>query len=445
MADLNENKLITLGNLRKYDELIKEWVKTDSYEEVEYSKLKSLKDSSNLTPGKIYRLIDYEFISPYTDNTIVSGGHRFDLLLQACSENSLFEQCKAIQSLSDVEGYFTNSALECWEVWYDLDGYDENDKGCIHRMIDEFHNECYYDFKNLKYQLNSVLSFFDNEDEKNKWKSNVLGITEIPDDFYAYTFTYLDENLNLYDASIEFNKGVELITNVRNGCSENHISVMISYAYFYFNKAIFINSHYAAMNNEKRMLCVNNVIKGNYEYGLLFGNDATMNRLDGGYNLIGNGARANYFCYSYNNYLGENCRDNYFEMNVYNNILGNSCSRNTFGSYVINCDFGNSFRQNTLNGQNNKVKFLEGGYNNFTLHNGVSNVTFSGTPSGSTSYGVYVHNQNYGNNTINLPRNNENTDFLYVGKYDNEIMIYSQDEIASLSRGCTEEEIGGIF
>jgi hypothetical protein len=103
MADINENKLITLGNLRKYDELIKEWIKTDIYEEVEYSKLKSLKDSSSLTPGKIYRLIDYEFISPYDSDTLKSGGHRFDLLLQASSENSLFEECRAIHSLSDTE------------------------------------------------------------------------------------------------------------------------------------------------------------------------------------------------------------------------------------------------------------------------------------------------------------------------------------------------------
>lgn len=445
MADINENKLITLGNLRKYDELIKEWVKTDLYEEVEYSKLKSLKDSSNLTPGKIYRLIDYEFISPYDSDTLKSGGHRFDLLLQASSENSLFEECRAIHSLSDVDGYFTNSALDCWEVWYHLDGFVEKDKGVIHRLIDEFYNECYYDFKNLQYKFSDILKLFKKEDELNKWKMNVLGTTEVPEDLYLYTFEYLDENFNSKDASIEFNKGVAVIAGKQNTCTENHITVMISNSSYYYNKAIFVNSYYAAKNKGFGLNCCNNTIKGNYEFGIIFGNDAKINIIDGGYIVAGNGCWVNKFLYGYENYLGENCRDNFFEWNVYNNIFGDYCSRNTFGSYVTGCDFGFSFRQNTLMGQHVNVKFLEGEYWNFTLHNGVSNVTFSGTPSASTSYGVYVHNQNYGNQTITLPRNNENTDFLYVGKHDNEIITYSQDEIACLSRGCTEEEIGDIF
>lgn len=128
-------------------------------EEIIYSELKGLRDNNKLTPGKLYRIIDYITTTSQTDT--ISVGHLFDIIVLALSENKLSEEAWAIHSVRDIDEYFANSKLEAWMLWYCLDNDTDrfmwadtdNGKGVIYRMIDEFNNDLPYDFKNIKLRI----------------------------------------------------------------------------------------------------------------------------------------------------------------------------------------------------------------------------------------------------------------------------------------------------
>ena len=74
---------------------------------------------------------------------------------------------KALAILHDGDTYFTNAKLQGWQLWYCLDNDitrfawadATNGKGVVYRMIDEFGNDCPYDFKNIqfkRYKISSV-------------------------------------------------------------------------------------------------------------------------------------------------------------------------------------------------------------------------------------------------------------------------------------------------
>ena len=123
---------------------------------ITWSELKALRDNSQLVAGTWYRITDY------TCTTIQEGtrsaGHPFDVIVRVDSENKLNEEAYAIQHEGDT--YFSNSNLSAWKIWYCLDNdatrfawADEtNGKGVIYRMIDEFNNDCPYDFKNIQFK-----------------------------------------------------------------------------------------------------------------------------------------------------------------------------------------------------------------------------------------------------------------------------------------------------
>jgi hypothetical protein len=87
--------------------------------EVTWQELKDLRDNGQLTAGHKYRMIDYD---TYTSQVgTQSAMHPFDLILTALDNKTLSEECSAIQSARDVDGYFANSNLGAWRVWYCLD------------------------------------------------------------------------------------------------------------------------------------------------------------------------------------------------------------------------------------------------------------------------------------------------------------------------------------
>lgn len=87
--------------------------------EVTWQELKDLRDSGKLIAGMKYRMIDYD---TYTSQEgTKSAMHPFDLILTALDNKTLSEECSAIHSARDVDGYFANSNLGAWRVWYCLD------------------------------------------------------------------------------------------------------------------------------------------------------------------------------------------------------------------------------------------------------------------------------------------------------------------------------------
>lgn len=87
--------------------------------EVTWQELKDLRDSGKLVAGMKYRMIDYDTYTSQADTE--SAMHPFDLILTALDNKTLSEECSAIQSARDVDGYFANYNIGAWKVWYCLD------------------------------------------------------------------------------------------------------------------------------------------------------------------------------------------------------------------------------------------------------------------------------------------------------------------------------------
>ncbi|MFR1955858.1 hypothetical protein [Phocaeicola coprophilus] len=146
-----------------------------------YAELKSIKDAKQLVIGQKYRITD--FVSLFK-STYQTGNHAFDLIIEANSESSFSEQATAIHHVGD--DYFANSNLAAWEISYCFDNdttrfpfASSEGKGFIYKMVDEFNNEAPFDFKNIKFNLQSSQYDF---------------ITE--GNIYAYTFSVYDSNIS---------------------------------------------------------------------------------------------------------------------------------------------------------------------------------------------------------------------------------------------------------
>lgn len=126
--------------------------------EVTYQELVTLRNNSELVEGDYYRITDYTCTlnTESFSNYFSSAGHVFDIILKATSTNTLSEEATADHHEGDT--YFEDCDLSKWKIWYCLDNdvarfdwaLDGSDgKGVIYRMIDEFNNDCPYDFKNI--------------------------------------------------------------------------------------------------------------------------------------------------------------------------------------------------------------------------------------------------------------------------------------------------------
>lgn len=91
---------------------------------ITYDNLVALRDHSKLVPGNKYRIIDYVSVFDSanifgTDRFIVSGGHRFDIIVTAISNSEFDSDANAVYNDSDE--YFANSDLSSWKLKYTID------------------------------------------------------------------------------------------------------------------------------------------------------------------------------------------------------------------------------------------------------------------------------------------------------------------------------------
>lgn len=101
---------------------------------VTWQELVTLCDSYQLVPGQFYRIVDYTCVLELGD--VVSAGHKFDIIVQAISTNTISENAKA--DYNDNDRYFSLKVKqglksEAVEVFYtifddeDIGGYTEDD------------------------------------------------------------------------------------------------------------------------------------------------------------------------------------------------------------------------------------------------------------------------------------------------------------------------------
>ena len=303
---------------------------------ITYAELKELSDSSHLIPGMQYQITDYE----YTPNNeeyglqVISGENQFDIIVTADSSNTINENARAIQHIGDT--YFSESNLTAWELKYVLNTDPQLGKGTITWMKDEWGNECYYDFKNARFER---------------------GVR------YYYTFSHIDDNV-ITDDSL-------------NGISQNNKIGRNSYHnIFYENANNNTLGDYCQMNDFGRD-CTHNTLRNKCRYNTFgnvcylntfgesctrntFGNECSWNTF--GYlcysNTFGNECYSNTFgnyCngntfgdYNNNNNFIYSCYSNTFGNNCCQNTFGNVCSRNTFRNYCSYNTFGNNCECNTF-------------------------------------------------------------------------------------------------
>lgn len=164
--------------------------------------LRALRDNGGLIAGQWYRITDYR-CSTQQEGTL-SAAHQFDVIVRASDASHLNENAFAAHHEGDT--YFQDCNLEAWELKYCLDN-DTNrfawaddtqaGAGCgvIYYMKDEWGNEAGYDFKNILFACDSV----DPSPEPGGGSGEA---TRDGDPGYCYTFTWVDENGVIKDASI---------------------------------------------------------------------------------------------------------------------------------------------------------------------------------------------------------------------------------------------------
>ena len=86
---------------------------------VTYAELRALRDAGSLVPGMFYRITDY-VCTTAQENTRATD-HRFDIIIQAISNDRLSETAKADYNSEDSYFSDNNANLSAWEIKYCLD------------------------------------------------------------------------------------------------------------------------------------------------------------------------------------------------------------------------------------------------------------------------------------------------------------------------------------
>lgn len=382
IKSVNNQSLLGSGNLD-----------IDTLENVTYSELVDLKTNGQLKKGLYYRITDYVTTTNGTTTNSAepsrSARHQFDIIVQALGISDLAEICTAC--LHEGDTYFANENLSAWQIWYDINNdttkykwavTDGTGKGVIYRLIDEWGNDCAYDFKNMQFYRDKTLS---------KYSSLKSYLTAT--DGYYYTFCDIRSS-KISDASITSSKCRSNFTDFTTGSNSDGIRRL--------NNNIFLGESrdYLTINNKLGYDNYNNIFgvategctAGRYFHGNVFGTDVYYFNVGTNFvdNIIGSYiyslTTGNFFRY---NTIGNNSTYLNFEhICQYNTIGSNNIDihfktyfvYSTLGSGCQNCTFGFLNRYNTIGDKvyrvstGNQAQFLKIGSNvkSMSIDNGVS-------------------------------------------------------------------------
>ena len=365
---------------------------------ITWSELKSLRDNSQLVAGQQYRITDYTCTT--TQPATKSAGHVFDIIVTADSESVLNEEARAIQH--DGDTYFANCNLNAWKIWYRIDNDTNrfawadstNGKGVIYRMIDDFGNDCPYDFKNIQFyrKFSKV---------RKLWCTIPTDNTGVP----CYTFSssgdsstasFTDMSLstsndvysNVIKEYIKYDKQTHSKQNLNNICFFGLVC----------NENIFGVNCYEntfgsqCMKNSFGSDCYRNSFRNDLWFSS-FGNRCENNSFGSGcsYNTFGD-----YLTY---NTFGDDCEFNSFGGYCTRNSFGNGCQYNSFGNYYEHNSVGNYCRYNSFGNRCYYIKFASDSaantkytfYQNNHFGDGCWYILFTGAETASSTAQV----QNY--------------------------------------------------
>jgi hypothetical protein len=183
-------------------------------------------------------------------------------------------------------------------------------------MIDEWGNDCPYDFKNIKF--------------KRKLYTNGNGLvnegdntSDVVEDNYLYTFSWQNSDNSIIDSSIYGNNGnlksdSGYIVGVYDNIIRKYIVNNSTKTKQYLNDNVFIGTF-----NRRFEGCYSNNL-GNNCYSNNFGNGCNSNN------------------------LGNNCYSNNFGIECKGITLGRSCNNNDLGDHCYYIIFGDFCRRNKI-------------------------------------------------------------------------------------------------
>lgn len=323
-----------------------------------YSDLKILRDSLSLIPGIFYRITDY--VTTTTQENTQSAGHQFDIIVLATSESTLSEEAHAV--LHDGDTYFANSNLSAWKLWYCLDNDTDrfawadstNGKGVIYRMIDEWNNDCPYDFKNILYAIYQITDGPD----KYWWTLGLYQVSNTPMNnwnytlnttpLYAYTFCYSEDNVNVIDATVtQFSHGTFLTKNSNNVIRKHEYGLhgldlgntLPVNVFIGWQGAFFVDNEVVGYDNVLNGRCAGNVIKC-ISYSIIYGSCNTTEKYSNAsnvYNIIFGG---NNIIDNVSNCIlrGSNCRYEHLNSVELGNDFNFSSLKNVSNTYICGED-----------------------------------------------------------------------------------------------------------
>ena len=345
-----------------------------------YAGLVALRDAGKLKAGMFYRITDY--VTTTIQENTQSAGHAFDVIVMATDSRTLSEEARAIVHEGDT--YFTEAGanLAAWKVWYALDNDStrfawadaENGKGVIYRLIDEWNNDCPYDFKNIMFVRYELASPETVEDEP--WLAQMSA--NIQAQFTSGQLAYIWSGVMSEDVYWEEEAGAVFSSPTGNTkafftftsfinnevfdksltpkCHDNTIGKLLRSVEELSNNVFFATTENSACRfNSFGNNCYFNSF-GDGCYSISFGNNCSYNIFgDGCYsNSFGDDCRSNSFgnnCYFNNfgddchsNSFGDGCYCNSFGNNGYSNSFGNECRSNSFGNECYYNSFGNNCR-----------------------------------------------------------------------------------------------------
>ena len=158
---------------------------------ITYDELLRKTENAELISGDWYQITDYKSYFISDANLFENDGvitHQFDVLVFAISNNALSENAKATVHNDDYTYY--GDGIHSWILKYYL--YNDNTrfgwadtvngKGVIYRMIDEYGNDCGYDFKTLVFikgdKRHYTFSYI-SEDFKNSIFTKDLSVSQV--------------------------------------------------------------------------------------------------------------------------------------------------------------------------------------------------------------------------------------------------------------------------
>ena len=339
---------------------------------IKYESLKALRDSDQLIPGRQYRIIDYTCTT--TQENTTEAGNVFDIIVTADSNNKLNEEARAINHYFDnlEDDHFKDCNLSAWNIWYCLDNdanrfawSDETTgKGVIYRMIDEFGNDCPYDFKNIQ--------FYRKHDTTTGLYSIISDATN-GTPCYTFSSATPDSTGKFADTSLSISNNV--YSNVIKQCINFNIQQLNNNCFFG------TNCYCNTFGND----CENNSFGDNCSNNI-FGNDCD-------HNIFGDSCS--------NNIFGNDCDNNAFGDYCSDNSVGNTCSNNTFGGHCSYSAFGNKCQYIKFASASSAsaTKYNYYRYNHFG--DGCQYILFKGAATASPSAQVQNYNFSQGINCGN--------------------------------------------